>query len=38
MGQDQKVVFALGEEELGLVKGSTLDYIKEMMRESFYVK
>lgn len=38
LGEGQKVLFALSEEELGLVKGSTLDYIKEMMRESFYVR
>jgi hypothetical protein len=28
----KRVNFALGKEELDLVEGSTLDYIKEMMR------
>ena len=28
----KRVVFALGKDELGLVNGSTFDYIKEMMR------
>ena len=32
LGENKRVHFALGKEELGLVWGSTLDYVKEMMR------
>jgi Fe-S cluster assembly iron-binding protein IscA len=32
LNENKKVVFALGEEELALVNGSTLDYVREMMR------
>lgn len=36
--QDPKIVFATNGEEMRLLKGATIDYAEEMMREIFYVK
>lgn len=35
---EQKVTFAMGDEEMKLMRGSTIDYATEMMREMFIVK
>lgn len=36
--EDKRIVFAVGEEEMKLLKGTVLDHTSEMMREAFFVK
>jgi Fe-S cluster assembly iron-binding protein IscA len=36
--EEKKVVFATNGEEMKMLKGATIDYAEEMMREIFYVK
>lgn len=38
LNNEKRVIFALGDEEVKMLKGSIIDYISEMMREVFYVK
>lgn len=35
---ERKIMFAMGDEEMRLMRGSTIDYATEMMREMFIVK
>jgi iron-sulfur cluster assembly accessory protein len=36
--ENKKVVFAINEEDFRLIRGATLDFATEMMRQTFYVK
>jgi iron-sulfur cluster assembly accessory protein len=36
--ENEKVLFAVGEEDFRLLRGATVDFATEMMRQTFYVK